>query len=25
LLPGWPGSMELTGRGSAALDTYRGR
>jgi Flp pilus assembly protein TadG len=24
LLPGWPGSMELTGRGSAALDTYRG-
>jgi Flp pilus assembly protein TadG len=25
LLPGWPGSIELTGRGSAALDTYRGR
>ena len=25
LLPGWPGSTELTGRGSAALDTYRGR
>ena len=25
LLPGWPGSLELTGRGSAALDTYRGR
>jgi Flp pilus assembly protein TadG len=25
LLPGWPGSMELTGRGSAALDTYRAR
>jgi Flp pilus assembly protein TadG len=24
-LPGWPGSMELTGRGSAALDTYRAR
>jgi len=24
-LPGWPGSMELIGRGSAALDTYRGR
>ena len=24
-LPGWPGSTELTGRGSAALDTYRGR
>jgi Flp pilus assembly protein TadG len=24
-LPGWPGSMELTGRGSAALDTYRSR
>jgi Flp pilus assembly protein TadG len=25
VLPGWPGSMELTGRGSAALDTYRSR
>jgi Flp pilus assembly protein TadG len=25
LLPGWPGSIELTGHGSAALDTYRGR
>jgi Flp pilus assembly protein TadG len=25
LLPGWPGSTELTARGSAALDTYRGR
>jgi hypothetical protein len=25
LLPGWPGSIELTGRGSAALDTYRSR
>ena len=25
LLPGWPGSTALTGRGSAALDTYRGR
>ncbi|HEY6666015.1 MAG TPA: TadE/TadG family type IV pilus assembly protein [Propionibacteriaceae bacterium] len=25
LLPAWPGSTELTGRGSAALDTYRGR
>jgi Flp pilus assembly protein TadG len=25
LLPGWPGSTELTGHGSAALDTYRGR
>jgi Flp pilus assembly protein TadG len=25
LLPGWPGSLELTARGSAALDTYRGR
>jgi Flp pilus assembly protein TadG len=24
-LPGWPGSMKLTGRGSAALDTYRAR
>jgi Flp pilus assembly protein TadG len=24
-LPGWPGSLQLTGRGSAALDTYRGR
>ena len=24
-LPGWPGSMNLTGRGSAALDTYRSR
>jgi Flp pilus assembly protein TadG len=24
-LPGWPGAMELTGRGSAALDTYRSR
>jgi Flp pilus assembly protein TadG len=22
-LPGWPGSVELAGRGSAALDTYR--
>ena len=25
LLPGWPGSIEVTGRGSAALDTYRSR
>jgi Flp pilus assembly protein TadG len=25
MLPGWPGSMELIGRGSAALDTYRSR
>jgi Flp pilus assembly protein TadG len=25
ILPGWPGSVELTGRGSAALDTYRSR
>jgi len=25
MLPGWPGAMELTGRGSAALDTYRSR
>jgi Flp pilus assembly protein TadG len=25
VLPGWPGSMEITGRGSAALDTYRSR
>jgi Flp pilus assembly protein TadG len=25
MLPGWPGSMEITGRGSAALDTYRSR
>jgi Flp pilus assembly protein TadG len=25
VLPGWPGSTELTARGSAALDTYRGR
>jgi len=25
LLPGWPGSIELTGHGFAALDTYRGR
>ena len=25
VLPGWPGSMQLTGRGSAALDTYRSR
>jgi Flp pilus assembly protein TadG len=25
MLPGWPGSLELTGRGSAALDTYRSR
>ena len=25
MLPGWPGSVELTGRGSAALDTYRSR
>jgi Flp pilus assembly protein TadG len=24
-LPGWPGSMALTGHGSAALDTYRAR
>ena len=24
-LPGWPGSLQLTGGGSAALDTYRGR
>ena len=24
-LPGWPGSIELAGRGSAALDTYRSR
>jgi hypothetical protein len=24
-LPGLPGSVQLTGRGSAALDTYRGR
>jgi Flp pilus assembly protein TadG len=24
-LPGWPGSTELIGRGSAALDTYRSR
>jgi Flp pilus assembly protein TadG len=24
-LPGWPGSTELTGHGSVALDTYRGR
>ncbi len=24
-LPGWPGSMELTGHGSTALDTYRAR
>ena len=24
-LPGWPGSIQLTGRGSAALDTYRSR
>jgi hypothetical protein len=24
-LPGWPGSIELTGRASAALDTYRSR
>jgi Flp pilus assembly protein TadG len=24
-LPNWPGSTELTGRGSAALDTYRSR
>ena len=24
-LPGWPGSLQLTGSGSAALDTYRGR
>jgi Flp pilus assembly protein TadG len=24
-LPGWPGSMQLAGRGSAALDTYRSR
>jgi Flp pilus assembly protein TadG len=24
-LPGWPGSLQLTGHGSAALDTYRGR
>jgi Flp pilus assembly protein TadG len=25
LLPGWPGSLQLTGGGSAALDTYRSR
>jgi Flp pilus assembly protein TadG len=25
VLPGWPGSVQLTGRGSAALDTYRSR
>ena len=25
LLPGMPGSIELSGRGSAALDTYRAR
>lgn len=25
LLPGMPGSLHLTGRGSAALDTYRAR
>lgn len=25
LLPGMPGTMRLTGRGSAALDTYRAR
>jgi Flp pilus assembly protein TadG len=24
-LPGWPGSLQLTGHGSAALDTYRSR
>jgi Flp pilus assembly protein TadG len=24
-LPGWPGSVQLIGRGSAALDTYRSR
>jgi Flp pilus assembly protein TadG len=24
-LPGWPGSVLLSGRGSAALDTYRSR
>jgi hypothetical protein len=24
-LPGWPGAIQLTGRGSAALDTYRSR
>ena len=24
-LPGWPGSVQLTGHGSAALDTYRSR
>ena len=24
-LPGWPGSTEFTGRGFAALDTYRSR
>jgi hypothetical protein len=24
-LPGWPGSMEITGHGSTALDTYRAR
>jgi Flp pilus assembly protein TadG len=24
-LPGWPGYTELTGRGSASLDTYRAR
>jgi hypothetical protein len=25
VLPGWPGSIQLTGQGSAALDTYRSR
>jgi Flp pilus assembly protein TadG len=25
VLPGWPGSIQLTGHGSAALDTYRSR
>jgi Flp pilus assembly protein TadG len=24
-LPGWPGSVDLSGHGSAALDTYRSR
>ena len=24
-LPGWPGSIQLAGHGSAALDTYRSR
>ena len=25
VLPGWPGSIQLIGQGSAALDTYRSR